>query len=313
VGSFQLSHAALIAIGAFYTFAGLVGMRVALQGRLVDIAMAGLLLEKTPAVEIARGLWLLFASAGVLAGGLFLIVRLDWAAAAFAISALAQALYLLGLAPLVFDRADPPDAKGRQQTINAFILYAAATLFVLWALRTGKLLSADAVGWPPVFGTLAVLGAALAWGLFRFVFPLAKGPMDFLKRRTGADPGADADPLPEDEPGPPLSESRRILLMSDYECEPLWTHDPGRSGMIAPGDLPLSEALIADLNAWARSYDGSFNFDDFDNPHWSEAQYKAHDEAGIALARRLKRELPDREIYVWRLNDGKTEISDYRD
>jgi hypothetical protein len=73
--------------------------------------------------------------------------------------------------------------------------------------------------------------------------------------------------------------------------------------------LPLSEGLIRDLETWARNYDGSFNMDDLANPNWSEAQYKAHDEAGIALARRLKRELPDRQIFVWRLDNGHTEIS----
>ncbi len=71
MGSFHLSHAALIAVGAFYTFAGLVGMRVALQGRLIDIAIAGISLKPTAKAETARGLWLLLSSIVVLAGGLF--------------------------------------------------------------------------------------------------------------------------------------------------------------------------------------------------------------------------------------------------
>jgi hypothetical protein len=301
----QFSHAALVGIGAFYTFAGLVGLRAAHQSRLMDIAIAKISMKGPPAVETARGLWLLFASLAVLAGGLFLILRLEWAAAAFAVSALGQAMYLLVLAPYYFDRDDPPDARGRQQTINAFILYAAATLFVLWAYRTDKLMPAYAAGWPAVYAALAILFGALGWGLFRFAYPLAKGPSSLFGGTAGsADSGDIPDYSPDDETGPPLAESRRILVMSDYECDPLWTHDPGRSGTIAPGDLPLSEALIADLEAWARNYDGSFNFEDLSNPHWSEAQYAAHDAAGLALARRLKRELPDRQIYVWRSGDG---------
>jgi hypothetical protein len=314
VASFHFSHAVLIAVGAFYTFAGFVGIRAALQSRLIDVAIAGISMDKPPAAETGRGLWLLVGAFIVLAGGLFLILRLEWAAAAFAMSALGQAFYLLVLAPLVFDRDDPPDVKGRQQTINAFILYCAATLFVLWAYRTGKLMPAYATGWPAVYGALAILAAAFAWGLFRFYFPLAKGPLaSFERDKGGADAGGAAGGVPdydtEDETGPPLSESRRILVMSEYECDPLWTHDPGRSGTISPRELPLSDELVADFEAWAESYNGSFNMEDLNTPNWSEAHYQAHDEAGIALARRLKQELPDRQIYVWRLDNGHTEIS----
>ncbi len=164
LSSLHVSHAALIAMGAFYTFAGLVGLRVAQRSRLLDVAIAKISLKRPPAVETARGLWLLMSSLVVLAGGLFLILRLEWAAAAFVISALGQALYLLVLAPLIFDAADPPDAKGRQQTINAFILYSAATLFVLWAYRTDKLMPAYAAGWPQVYGALGIVAGGCGVG-----------------------------------------------------------------------------------------------------------------------------------------------------
>jgi hypothetical protein len=310
VSSFNLSHSVLVVVGAFYAFAGLVGLRASLQGRLIDIAIAGISMQPPAKAETARGLWLLVSSLVVLAGGLFLVLRLDWAAAAFVVSAAGQAVYLLLIAPKYFDREDPPDAMGRQQTINAFILYSAATLFVLWAYRTGRLMPPAAVGWPLVSGFLGVLGAATAYGLFRFFYPLAKGPFGSASAGdTNADGGYSGELVEDDtgsEPGPPLADSQRILVMSEYQCDPLWTQDPGRSGTFSPRDLPLSEALIEDLEAWSRSYDTSFNFDDFNKPHWSEAQYAAHDTAGVALARRLKRELPDRQIFVWRNGDGET-------
>jgi hypothetical protein len=174
----------------------------------------------------------------------------------------------------------------------------------LWAYQSGKLMGPVGVGWPLVWGGLGVIGAALAWGLFRFAYPLAKSPLAAMGA-GGDDEDLEVPNYSEaDETGPPLSESRRILVMSEYECDPLWTHDPGRSGTISPRDLPLSDQLIMDLDAWAQSYNGSFNLDDLSTPKWSDAQYLAHDEAGLALARRLKRELPDRQIYVWRTGDG---------
>lgn len=310
MSSFDLSIAILIAVGAFYTFAGLVGLRMAVQGRLLDIAIAGISLKRPPVAETERGLWLLISSLVVLAGGIFLILRLDWAAAAFVISAAGQALYLLLLAPVFFDPADPPDAKGRQQTINAFILYSAATVFVLWAYRTGKLMPPAMAGWPIVWVALGILAGTMGWGLFRFFYPLAKNPLSFGSREANDGGGHDGTVSYDDgvssEPGPPLSDSRRILVMSDYQCDPLWTHDPDRSGCFSPRELPLSEALIADLEAWSVHYDTSFNHEDYNNPHWSEAQYSAHDAAGVSLARRLKRELPDRQIFVWRNADGRT-------
>jgi hypothetical protein len=308
VSSFNLSHSVLVAVGAFYAFAGFVGMRAALQGRLIDLAIAGISMTPPAKAETARGAWLLVSSLVVLAGGLFLVLRLDWAAAAFVVSAAGQAIYLLLIAPKFFDPGDPPDEKGRQQTINAFILYSAATLFVLWAYRTGKLMPPYAVGWPIVLGFLGIVGGASAYGLFRFFYPLAKGPFG-LASADGADavnsdttgPLEDSD---DGESGLPLSDSRRILVMSDYQCDPLWTHDPGRSGCFSPRELPLSDALIADLEAWSVDYDTSFNHEDYNNPHWSEDQYRTHDAAGVALARRLKRELPDRRIFVWRTGEG---------
>jgi hypothetical protein len=308
VNTLSLASGALVAMGAFYTFAGFVAVRGAVQGRFFDIAIAQISLQPPQTAETARAVWLLVASLFVLAGGLFLILRLEWAAAAFVISSAGQALYLLFVAPVLLDRDDPPDAKGRQQTINAFILYVAATLFVLWAYRTGKLMSPDQVGWPVVIGALGVLSAAALHAAFRFFYPLAKGPAGLLNFGAPAPPSGDdalANPLADDAP---LADSRRILVMSEYQCDPLWTHDPGRNGTISPRDLPLSESLIADLQAWADSYDGSFNFEELNSPHWSGERYAAHDAAGLALGRRLKRELPDRQIFVWHLDSGHTEM-----
>lgn len=304
--SIDTAQVVLTLIGVFYALAGLVAIRASLQGRMLDVAISKISMAPPKRAETARGLWLLISSVVVLAGGLLLIVKIEYAATAFVISAIGQAVYLLVVAPWFLDPGDPPDEKGRQQTINAFILYSAATLFVLWAYRTDRLMPGYAVNQGFLWAAYAAIAVALVHGLWRFSYPMANGPLALLKGGRAAMEADGFGPVddPDEADKPPLSQSRRILVMSEYECDPLWTHDPGRSGTISPRDLPLSESLVDDLEAWARSYDGSFNFEDLNNPNWSEAEYAAHDKAGLALARRLKRELPDRQIFVWRTGDG---------
>ena len=68
--------------------------------------------------------------------------------------------------------------------------------------------------------------------------------------------------MPDDEPGLPPHESKRIKVMADYRCDPLWALDEERYGCFAPEMIDLSPELTADLNAWAAAYDTSFNADD---------------------------------------------------
>lgn len=80
-----------------------------------------------------RGAWLLAGSLAVLFAGATLVLRLDVAPYAFVAAALLQAVYLFILAPLHLDAMDPVDDVGRRQTTNAFVLFAAATAYVMWA------------------------------------------------------------------------------------------------------------------------------------------------------------------------------------
>ena len=84
---------------------------------------------------------------------------------------------------------------------------------------------------------------------------------------------------------------RRIKLMPDYDCWPLWeTGD--RVGNIDPASLPISESLQERLESWARRYDETLNRQNptasgFDSPE-SEA---AFEQEGLALHTALKVEL----------------------
>lgn len=152
----DLAEISLRAVGAFYTFAGLVATRVAITAHFFDKAIAAISMKRTPAVERHRFLWLLGSATVVLAGGATLLLLLHVSLWLFVASALGQAFYLAILAPRYFDLDEPPDTKGRQQTINAFVIYCAAAAFVLWATFTGRLLAWRDVSWV----LLVLLGVA---------------------------------------------------------------------------------------------------------------------------------------------------------
>ena len=111
----------------------------------------------------------------------------------FAASALAQIAYLFFIAPRYFDRDDPPDPRGRQQSTNAFVVYAAATLFVLWGAFKGRLLSWQDVPWPLLAAAGAALAAHVVHVLRLVTKPMASGGASAFGSADGA-----AAPTPEE-------------------------------------------------------------------------------------------------------------------
>jgi hypothetical protein len=56
--------------------------------------------------------------------------------------------------------------------------------------------------------------------------------------------------------------SKKIKLMVDYGCDPLWWEEPSEVGDIDPASLPLSEDTIERLHRWAKAYDTTLNWAD---------------------------------------------------
>ena len=222
------------------------------------------------------------------------MLRVDLAAWLFLASALGQAAYILVLAPRYFDLHDPPDARGRRQTINAFVIYSAATAFVLWALATGRLLYWRELPWP-----VAAIAAAAFVGWLAYVAHLLYG------KPQPASPLAGFADLADDDPPPDRSQAKRIKVMADYDCHPLWALDDGLYGDIAPADMGLSDELTRDLDAWAEAYTSALDHDDPTVSRWSDEQHRTHAAAARPLAARLARERPDLEVYVL---DGDTGV-----
>ncbi len=93
--------------------------------------------------------------------------------------------------------------------------------------------------------------------------------------------------------------SKKIKLMPDYFCWPLWQIEPKGNNPYAldDSDLPLSKQLIDDIRVWAQRYDAILNQE---YPGWS--RFKSQDdeidfiETGWRLRDRVAQELPDVEV-----------------
>lgn len=85
---------------------------------------------------------------------------------------------------------------------------------------------------------------------------------------------------------------RRLRLMADYGCHPLWGTAADEIGDVDPSGLPISAGLAAALAAWAAAYDATSNPDDpIASGFPSEVAAAAFRAQGIDLARRLREEL----------------------
>ena len=296
---------ALRAIGAFYLLAGFVAARAALTSNLLDQAIAALTLKATDRVERHRTIWLLCLSVLFFAGGACLILLLEPAAWIFSIATIVQAFFFLFLGPTYFDVPDPPPAAARRRSLNAFVVFTACTFFILWASYTGRLTKlAEA---PLLLSGSAAGAIALHLGyiLRHALYPVKRSP-DFSG--FGGDDDADS-PIDSDTARPDVSDARRIKVMTDYGTYPLWAMDDGLVGDFAPDHLGVSLELENDLWSWAADFDMSLNVDDPANSHWPEARHRQHLQEGLALARRIKLELPDREVFALDADGTLVEIS----
>jgi hypothetical protein len=102
--------------------------------------------------------------------------------------------------------------------------------------------------------------------------------------------------------------TKRIKLMPDYGCSPLWEYADG--DLVAnpqPDELPLSDGLRAALRRWAEAYDATLKPEDprasgFAAPA-AEAAFEAN---GQRLWKQLREELGhDSEVFYFSHRDGR--------
>ena len=123
-------------VGAFYVFAGVLTVRQAINNWRLERVLGAFL--GTPPSEKAADVMLSIIAVLTLLSGLTLAFLSRWAAAAFVACWLAQAGYLLW-AQRWHVPEQPELLKLRRATINAFAVYTAPTLSVLWWSQSGVL------------------------------------------------------------------------------------------------------------------------------------------------------------------------------
>ena len=274
-----------LAVGVFYASAGVVVLRRMAMDRLLDLALQAITLEDTAAKERIRSRVLTFGGCLTLAGGLALATLSPWATVLFAANSVLQGGYLLWAWKTL-----PPESedeqKGRQQTINAFVIYLAAFAFVVHAHSQGVLSH-----WPVDVGGLSrlieplVIGAITAgvWASWFLQMPRSgKSSAWNLADGSGADSWNEL-------PKPTLPD--RLRLAPEYGCWPTWDDETGYN--IDPADLGLSEGLLARLQQWDDAWQATFKPDD---PHTSwfadDAAAQHWREEGRVIAAELEREWP---------------------
>ncbi|MBE5215999.1 hypothetical protein IG605_010430 [Pectobacterium quasiaquaticum] len=85
---------------------------------------------------------------------------------------------------------------------------------------------------------------------------------------------------------------RKIKLMADYQCHPLWDVSPENYGDISPEELLISSELKNSLEEWAKRYDAILNMDDPASSGFnSESEENLFIDDGYKLAQLLREEL----------------------
>jgi hypothetical protein len=284
----------LTAVGAFYVFAAYALTRAVLTSHLLDVALAQISGGKPSSAERALVVWHLGSAVVIFAGGAMLAMRLAPAAWLFLVAAAGQALYLGWLAPRYFDRDDPPEPAGRRKTINAFVVYCAATALVVWAWASSGLVPLGEARWSAAGIALAATLAFAGYVAWQY---LTIGRQPAGSTWAGDGSGPDDDPAAYDDTPIDLSRVTRVKVMADYYCQPLWAMDEGMFGDIAPASLGLSADLTRELEAWAETYTASLDPDDPATGGWTEAQHREHQARGRALAYRLADERQDLTVF----------------
>lgn len=85
---------------------------------------------------------------------------------------------------------------------------------------------------------------------------------------------------------------RKIKVMADYQCHPLWDVSPEMYGDVDPNTLPISTELKQQLADWAREFDETLNMSDPASSGFKSSEAEAAFKMkGVQISEKLQEEL----------------------
>ncbi|BBE72891.1 hypothetical protein [Oharaeibacter diazotrophicus] len=256
------------ALGVFYAVGGVVTLRAVAMDLTLDGMLAVLEHRRRTTRNRVRTLFLTVGSLVTVLAGVALAAGSGLSPWLFLAGAAGQGGWL-AFARAAFPPADADEAKGRRRSTNAFVGWLAATVFVVWLWRGGRLAPIDA---PLPAAALAVAALALA----------VAGRVLF--RRPKADTARiDLDDLvAATDDTPP----ERVRLAPELGCWPLWDHDSDRN--LDPIRLGLPEPLLRRIERFDRAFQDAAGHLDPSVPLFpSEREARAFDAEARAIVAEL--------------------------
>ena len=265
-------------IGFFYVIAGFVVLRAIAVGNLLDRALEAIEQSKPDPKEQTKTFVLTIGAYLTAASGAALVTLSSMAAILFVLNALVQGGYL-AWATKALPPEDEAERKGRQQTINAFVIYSAVTAFVTWLGYTGGLRP-----WPrDAEGALIELIAPAMAALACYLLVYKPG-----MRKQSSGPGlggADIDMPVTASPGV-AHPTVNLRLRPEFACCPLWDADTGDN--VSHYHLPISLDLAERIENWDDRFQVIYK-DDYpaESGFASPEEEQAYIEEGREIAREL--------------------------
>jgi hypothetical protein len=274
-------------IGAFYIFAGIIGLRAMAMDRLLDAALLAMSPGKPPdRNERIKSLCLTYGAALTLASGVALLILSSLAPGLFVANLAVQTFYLIWA-----ERAIPPeeaaDRLGRTRTINAALIYAAATVFAVWA-GPEYARSVFAIGpLPSLAVEFAIILFATGGAYFYFIGRTR------LRLGGSDDRGDDSHDESYDDDTEFLDDlsdrPKALRVMPERDCSPVWDDFTGRN--IALDELYLSGPLRERIERWRDAYAAAQPAEDHpDRGFKDEAALEAFFAEGEAIVEELRKE-----------------------
>lgn len=265
-------------IGFFYVIAGFVVLRAIALGNLLDRALEAIQQSKPDPKEQTKTVVLTIGAYLTAASGASLVTLSSVATILFVLNALVQGGYL-AWATKALPPEDEADRKGRQQTINAFVIYAAVTAFVAWLGYKGGLRP-----WPR--DAEAVLIELIAPAMAALACYLLVYKPGMRKQDSGSSFGSEDIEVPATASAGVAHPTVNLRLRPEFGCWPLWDADTGEN--VSHYHVDVSLDLAERIENWDDRFQLIYKEDDpVSSGFASPEEEQAYIEEGRAIAREL--------------------------